>query len=73
MPSITLAEAQAVQNMETQHRSLIGMLGNLYTYLKFVNEHPSYSEHEEARGVARRALEIMEASIQDEDTSRKAD
>lgn len=66
MPNITLAEAQAVQNMETQHRSLIGMLGTLYDYLRFVNEHPSYSEHEEARSVARRALELMEASIRDE-------
>lgn len=66
MPSITLAEAQAIQNMETQHRSLINMLGTLYDYLRFVNEHPSYSEQEEARSVARRALELMEASIRDE-------
>ena len=42
------------------------MLGTLYDYLRFVNEHPSYSEQEEARSVARRALELMEASIRDE-------
>lgn len=63
MPEITLKDLQTIQNIETDHRNMIGVLGTLYNYLVFITTHPSYSNNPEARRVAERALELMEEKI----------
>ena len=65
MPEITLKELQTIQNIENDHRNMITVLGTLYNYLMFVTTHPSYQNNVEARAVAERALELMEAKIVD--------
>lgn len=59
--SLSLKETQVLQNIEEDHRKALKMLGTLYQYLKFITVHPSSTP--DAKEVAERALELMEAEI----------
>lgn len=59
--SLSLKETQVLQNIEEDHRKALKMLGTLYQYLQFITVHPSSTP--DAKAVAERALELMEAEI----------
>lgn len=63
MPELTLSEIKAVQDLETQHRQAISVIGKAYQYLNFVLVHPAYSDQPDAQKLAAHVLSLMDDEV----------